>query len=374
MTREKKRFFFIVLFSCLLLPLGLLLSPASAGSTGAALITAKISLTGFDIAATTVGQTLVTIIWKTNGNTNSTVEYGLTTGYGSTRTNPFMETNHTVTLGGLAPGTLYHWRVVSSDQDGNTFVSTDYVCQTLPTTPVGPETNSIGDGGGTAPGEIIRSGIPMLVSEEGQILKTYIITTGGEAGFTASLTVPLGTIIHGAPGEPINGISVKVLGPGEVPPVPDGAAYSFSGFSVQCLPDGATFSKPASLKFHLATDQWSSLLEKADSSGGSLRVRFYDKVNLSWISVPTRVDPLDFAVIATITHCGTYGLFIDAIPTPSVTGSSTTTAQIPAGIVLPAQTPTFPTEAGSVNWAILFGALITIVAAGIGYYFVAKKK
>jgi hypothetical protein len=356
--------------------LGCLANPVSAGNTGATLITAKISLTAFDIAATAVGQSLATITWKTNGNADSTIEYGLTTAYGSTQTDPYIETNHTITLRGLASGMLYHWRVVSSDQNGNRYVSTDYTFRTLPTTPVVPETHINGGGGGgsRAPVQIIGSGIPMLVSEEGQILMTYIVTTGEEAGFAASVTVPLGTTIHGVRGEPIHSISLKVLEPGEVPPVPDGAEYSFSGFSVQCLPDGATFSKPVSLKFHLATDQWTSLLEKTNGSTGSLSIRFYDRVNLSWVSVPTTTDPSNFAIIAPITHFSTYGLFIDTASMPMVTRNSTTIAAVPAGTVLPAQTTAFPAPVGSVPWTIIFSALIIIVAAGAGYYFVTKKK
>jgi hypothetical protein len=371
MTGKKNHSVFIVLLCCFLVPSGILVSPASAGTTGATVITAKISLTAFDIAVANVGQSLATITWKTNGNADSTVEYGITTSYGSTRTNPVMVTNHSITLGGLSPGTIYHLRVVSSDQGGNRFVSTDYTFRTLPTTPF---IYVSGGGGGSSPGQIISSGIPMLVSEEGQILMTYIVTTGEEAGFAASVTVPLGTTIRGVRGEPINSISVKVLEPGEVPPVPDGAEYSFSGFSVQCLPDGATFSKPASLKFHLATDQWTSLIEKANGSTGSLRIRFYDRVQLLWVSVPTTADSSNFAVIAPITHFSTYGLFIDMATKPILTGNSTTTAPVPAGTMLPAQTTVFPATVGSVQWAIILSTLIIIVAAGAGYYFVTKKK
>jgi len=226
MTGKKNHSVFIVLFCCFLLQSGVLVSPASAGNTGATLITAKISLTAFDIAATAVGQSFVTITWKTNGNADSTVEYGLTTSYGYTQTNLFMETNHTINLGGLAPGTLYHWRVVSSDQDGNRYVSTDYIFRTLFTTPVIPETHIYGGGGGNAPGQNISSGIPVL--------------------------------------------------------------------------DTATM--------------------------------------------------------------------------PVVTGNSTTTAPVPAGTVLPAQTTAFPAPVGSVQWTIIFSTLIIIVAAGAGYFFITKKK
>jgi hypothetical protein len=229
MTGKKNHTVFIVLFCCFLLSSGFLVSPASAGNTGATLITAKISLTAFDIAATDVGQSLATITWKTNGNADSTVEYGYTTGYGFTRTNPFMETNHTITLGGLAPGTLYHWRVMSSDQTGNWYVSTDYTFRTLPATPF-----YSGEEGGIAPGQNISSQIPTVD------------------------TTPMPTI--------------------------------------------------------------------------------------------------------------------DTTLMPVVTGNSTTTAPVPAGTIVPAQTAAFPAPIGNMQWIIIFSILIVIVAAGSGYYFVTKKK
>jgi hypothetical protein len=218
MTGKKNHSVFIVLLCCFLLLSGVFVNPASAVTTGATVITAKISLTAFDIAVANVGQSLATITWKTNGNADSTVEYGITTSYGSTRTNPVMVTNHSITLDRLAHGTLYHWRVVSTDQDGNRYVSTDYAFRTLPYVP--------GGGGGSAPGQNISSGIPS----------------------------------------------------------------------------------------------------------------------------------------------------IDTTLMPMVTGNSTTTPQVPAATVLPAQTAAFPTPVGSVQWTIIFSTLIIIVAAGAGYYFVTKKK
>jgi hypothetical protein len=187
MTGKKNHSVFIVLFCCFLLPSGILVSPASAGNTGATLITAKISLTAFDIAATAVGQSLATITWKTNGNADSTVEYGLTTGYGSTQTNPFMETNHTITLSGLAPGTLYHWRVVSSDQDGNRYVSTDYTFRTLPD-------YVPGGGGGSAPGQNISSGITSIDTTPMPTIDTTLMpmVTGNS---TTTAPVPAGTVL-----------------------------------------------------------------------------------------------------------------------------------------------------------------------------------
>jgi len=189
MTGKKNHSVFILLFCCFLLPSGFLISPASAGNTGATLITAKISLAAFDIAVTDIGQSLATITWKTNGNADSTVEYGLTTGYGSSRTNPFMETNHTIILGGLAHGALYHWRVVSSDRSENRYVSTDYTFRTLPSTPFYP-----GEGGGSAPGQNISSEIPTIDTTPMPTIDTTLVpvVTGNS---TTTAPVPAKTIL-----------------------------------------------------------------------------------------------------------------------------------------------------------------------------------
>jgi hypothetical protein len=364
MTRKKNYTLFIVLFCCFLLASGVLVSIVSAGNTDTIVISANISLDVDDIDVTDIGHSSVTITWETNGIADSTVEYGHTTGYGSTRTNPFMETDHIITLSRLAPGTLYHFRVVSSAQDGDSYVSTDYTFHTL----------SYGGGGGSAQAQNISSGMPMLVSEEGKVLLTYIVTTEEAGGCTASVTVPLGTIIHGARGEPVNSISVQIPGPGEVPPVPDGADYSFSGCSVKSLPDGATFSQPAFLKFHLSADQWMSLLQKAHGLTGSLSIRFYDRATSSWVRVPVTVDPSDFAVIAPITQIGTFGLFIDTTTIPVMTGNPVTPASVLAGTEVPKQTNAFPGPVGSVQWIVILSTLVIIVGAGAGYYFVTKKK
>jgi len=186
MTGKNNHSVFIVLFCCFLLPSAVLVSPASAGNTGATLITAKISLTAFDIAATDIGQSHATITWKTNGNADSTVEYGLTTGYGSSQTNPFMETNHIITLGGLAGGTLYHWRLVSGDLGGNRYESTDYTFRTLPY-------YVPGGGGGSASGQNISFGIPSNDTTPMPKIDTTLMpsVTGNP---TTTAPVPAGTV------------------------------------------------------------------------------------------------------------------------------------------------------------------------------------
>jgi hypothetical protein len=67
-----------------------------------------------------------TIGWTTNEPSDTQVQYGLTTSYGSTALNPALQTSHSQVISGLAPNTWYHFRVKSRDAAGNLGVSGDY--------------------------------------------------------------------------------------------------------------------------------------------------------------------------------------------------------------------------------------------------------
>jgi hypothetical protein len=76
------------------------------------------------------------ISWTTNEASDSQVEYGPTTAYGSsTAVNASLVTSHLVTLGGLAETSLYHFRVRSRDAAGNLATSADFTFTTLDGTP-----------------------------------------------------------------------------------------------------------------------------------------------------------------------------------------------------------------------------------------------
>jgi hypothetical protein len=102
--------------------------------------------------ASNITGSSATIIWTTNEAATSRVEYGLTTGYGtSTALDPTLVTAHSVTITGLAPSTTYNWRVRSMDAAGNetvsansTFATAAVSDTTAPTvTWSGPSANSI---------------------------------------------------------------------------------------------------------------------------------------------------------------------------------------------------------------------------------------
>lgn len=75
-----------------------------------------------NVAATPTNVS-ATITWTSNTPSDSKVDYGLTSGYGSTVSNATLTTSHSVTLTGLTPGTLYHYKVTSND--GQTASSND---------------------------------------------------------------------------------------------------------------------------------------------------------------------------------------------------------------------------------------------------------
>src|SRR5207244_11253492 len=89
------------------------------------------------------------ITWVTNEASDSQVDYGPTTAYGSsTPVNASLLTAHAVTLTGLLSATTYHYRVKSRDAAGNLATSADFTLTTLiavpDTTPPSVPTNLSG--------------------------------------------------------------------------------------------------------------------------------------------------------------------------------------------------------------------------------------
>ena len=78
------------------------------------------------INAGSISSSGVTISWSSNEASDSRVEYGTTTSYGSsTSLDTSLVTSHSQNLNGLASATLYHYRVLSRDSSGNTTTSAD---------------------------------------------------------------------------------------------------------------------------------------------------------------------------------------------------------------------------------------------------------
>ncbi len=83
-----------------------------------------------NVASGSITASSATITWDTDEAATSTVEYGLTTSYGSTETVAGLSTSHSVGLSGLSASTTYHYRVVSEDASSNSASSGDFTFTT----------------------------------------------------------------------------------------------------------------------------------------------------------------------------------------------------------------------------------------------------
>lgn len=86
-------------------------------------------ISNVQVSSTT--ETGFTITWDTDEEADSLINYGLKPDYGIVRVPETERTEHSITINELEPGRVYHFRVVSSDEDGNQGISADYKIQTL---------------------------------------------------------------------------------------------------------------------------------------------------------------------------------------------------------------------------------------------------
>lgn len=83
------------------------------------------------VTASAITNISASISWATNEISDTQIEYGFTTAYGSL--SPLIAApavSHNTRLIDLAPGTLYHYRVISKDSSGNLAVSGDFTFTT----------------------------------------------------------------------------------------------------------------------------------------------------------------------------------------------------------------------------------------------------
>jgi peroxiredoxin len=86
-----------------------------------------------------IEETSATITWATDEPATSLVEYGLSETYGKTsQLDKQLTTSHSVTLAGLEPDTLYHFKVKSTDVGGNEILSQSNTLKTQAPLPIGP--------------------------------------------------------------------------------------------------------------------------------------------------------------------------------------------------------------------------------------------
>ena len=84
------------------------------------------------VASSSITSSTATIAWTTNEASDSQVEYGTTTSYGSSTTlSSGMVTTHSASLSNLTASTTYHYRVKSKDAAGNLATGSDNTLTTI---------------------------------------------------------------------------------------------------------------------------------------------------------------------------------------------------------------------------------------------------
>jgi hypothetical protein len=82
------------------------------------------------VATSSISAFTATVTWTTDNLATSTVQYGLTTSYGSASSSLSFVTSHTINLHSLTSNSTYHFRIVSTDAFGVSTTSSDYTFHT----------------------------------------------------------------------------------------------------------------------------------------------------------------------------------------------------------------------------------------------------
>jgi hypothetical protein len=374
MRAERKHLIFIAIFCSFIFAPGLMCIHASSDASTVE-ITGQVPLGAYNVVAIDITHTAANISWMTNCLTNSTVQYGLTTGYDQSANSSEMVFSHNIPLEGLSGGTMYHYRVVSYDSTGANCTSPDYSFITSASKSVigssggGGSISSIGNIVGlpsvdlpmSAPELTIVSGDPIPMTADNLVAEPVVVVSGDKS---ASLSIDANTLLLDRDGQPVSSIDLTRIDSNEVPAVPKGSMFIFSGYAYQIEPTGATFSPPVALKITTTPGEWKQL------AGQELSIQYYNPVSGLWEALSTTTDPATNSVTTIISHSSDYGLFVrPASPVSPIT-------------TLPARTTVSPQGAmqgdlRGFDWIIVVQGLAFImtivVAASIGLLLCRKK-
>ena len=152
------------------------------------------AISGIDTSA--IGSDTVTITWDLDMPATGQVEYGTTTGYGatSTRETSFDYSTHIQTLRGLNAGTLYHFRVRSTNRAGVETVSGD---RTFTTTAARPAP--------TATPTPTPTPTPRPTSTPAPAANEYVVPTSVDSSGSNDASASLQQFVNGVP----NGATIR---------------------------------------------------------------------------------------------------------------------------------------------------------------------
>lgn len=117
-----------------------------------------------------VAETSATIAWRSSKRVVGAVEYGTTTAYGARVSTGVAQLDHVVALAGLAPDTLYHYRIVQDE----VVVSAGHAFRTASPAPL-LRFAVLGDSGGATAAQLavaarVKAFAPDLVLHTGDVI------------------------------------------------------------------------------------------------------------------------------------------------------------------------------------------------------------
>ena len=120
-----------------------------------------------------VTQSSIIVMWETNFSVIGTVEYGLTSSYGSSQTESVAKTIHDVQLTGLQSNTIYHYRVSAGG-----VTSTDATFRTAPASGSSFSFLAYGDNRGVATGDYVLTHEAVAAAMTSKDPNTIIFNVG----------------------------------------------------------------------------------------------------------------------------------------------------------------------------------------------------
>jgi Domain of unknown function (DUF4082) len=178
------------------------------------------------------------VTWRTSVPSNSQVEYGASTGYGSsTVLSPAMVTSHTVSVPSLSPGATYHFRIHSGDSDAVMAIGRDLALTLAGSVSIaaGPSTATMVSGA--------TQQLTALVSNSFNTAVTWKTTAGtiGSAGLFTAPIVTAATVVNvtaTSQADPTKMVSVSLT----VNPVASAMSVSPTSLSFAAKVGGATLT------------------------------------------------------------------------------------------------------------------------------------
>ncbi|WP_301665156.1 right-handed parallel beta-helix repeat-containing protein [Methanoculleus frigidifontis] len=230
-------------------------------------------------------------------------------------------------------------------------------------TPAPTPSPASGGGGSSVKPTTVVGSASLLTASWGGVLRPYLVSA--DEGF-ACLAIDTGVIALDVDGEPLPEVGIAV-----VSTLPSDPSYTFSGYAVDCTPDGSAFSPAIDLIFTFTTEEWAGLLATADGDAGRLVVQGYNATRGVWEDCPTSVDAAARTVTASISHFSTYALTCAAEATTPVTPEQTVTVPATAA----PQTPPAGEGAETLSFLYIAVALVAVlVVAGVAFVLMGKRR